>query len=156
MRGNLRDKLALALLAAALTGLAGCGMQQNAFSRSAALEPKAASPEWYGGSAVAGAKAMAAYDAAVAMVDAGQYAKAEPAFAQLVGQFRQARDADRTSKSWFWMAYCLEKQGQGEAACGEYQRLLAEYPASQAAKVAQSRLERMRMAPAPPALPRGE
>ena len=92
---------------------------------------------------------MAAYDAAVAMVDAGQHAKAEPAFAQLVGQFRQAGDADRTSKSWFWMAYCLEKQGQAEAACGEYQRLLAEYPASQAAKVAQSRLERMRAPPAP-------
>ena len=149
MPGNLRDKLTLAALLAALAGLGGCAAPNEARSGSFTPWGLKHAPQVGEGSAVAGARAMAAYDAAVAMVDAGQHAKAELAFAQLVGQFRQAGDADRTSKSWFWMAYCMEKQGQAEAAGGEYQKLVAEYPASQAAQVAQSRLERMRVAPAP-------
>ena len=154
MPDDLRDNpvLRLALLAAALavvSGLGGCGVPQWSANHytPAAMGPLARSGDE---GAAADAKAMAAYDAAVALVDAGQYARAEGSFAPLVGQFRQARQADRASKSWFWLAYCLEKRGDAEAAAGEYRKLVAEFPASQAAKLAQGRLDRMGSTPSAP------
>lgn len=151
MPGNLRDKLILTLLAAALAALGGCqaAMERTGEShfRPWALGPEPGVKSIDAG--VADARGMGAYDAAVAMVDAGQYAKAEGAFAKLVGQFRQAWDVDRASKSWFWLGYCLEKRGAVEAAAGEYRKLMAEFPASQAARTAQGRLERMGAALAP-------
>lgn len=153
MPGDLRDKLALAMLAACLAGMGGCmameqSMRPKSGSHASAWAPGLV-PQDDVGAGASGARAMAAYDSAMAMVDAGQYAKAEPAFAQLVGQFRQIGDADRTSKSWFWVAYCMEKQGDLSGSAGEYRKLADEFPASQAAQVAQGRLERMRMPPVP-------
>lgn len=153
MRGNLRDKL---VLAAVLAWVGGCMAPQEQAVRERprpwALTPPAAPLTAKGADAsLADVRAMGAYDAAVAMVDSGQYDKAEPAFARLAGQFRLAGDIDRSSKSWFWMAYCMEKRGAQEGAAGQYRKLVAEFPASQAAKVARGRLERMGATPAPAA-----
>lgn len=86
---------------------------------------------------------VAAYDAAVGMVDAGQYPRAEAKFAELIGPLREAKDLERSAKAWFWMAFCKEKQGQRDAAAEEYRKLTAQQPGSRAAMLAKGRLEKL-------------
>jgi TolA-binding protein len=137
-------------LAVFLAATAGCSMSQMqegpwAFQR-AELQRAAMTTT----APVRGAddpRMVMAYDAAVGLVDAGQYAQAEPQFARLVGQLREARDLERATKAWFWMAFCMEKAGQAEAAAGEYRRLIAQHPGSRSARLAQGRLDRLSRGP---------
>lgn len=90
---------------------------------------------------------VAAYDTAVGLVDAGQYARAQEKFAGLAGPLRGAGDLERAGKAWFWMAFCMEKQGQGEAAAAEYGKLMQQHPGSRAAALARGRMEKLGKGP---------
>ncbi len=89
--------------------------------------------------ALAPSRAESAFEASWALVDKGDYASAEAAFAAWLDVHGGA-EAGRTGQAWFWLGHCREKLGRPDEARRAYRRVVESFPTSGAATRARQRL----------------
>ena len=80
-------------------------------------------------------------DTAIEMILDGRYADASKLLDQLIVMYESARDARHAAESIFWLGYCKEKSGNPADAAKYYRRVMERYPATDAARNAQDRLD---------------
>jgi hypothetical protein len=80
-------------------------------------------------------------DKAIELIAGLRYAEAATQLNILIPRLEAAKDQCRAPEAIFWLGYCREKQERFADAARSYKELLAKYPDSESARLAQDRLD---------------
>ncbi len=80
-------------------------------------------------------------DHAIDLVGDLRYDEAMAILAPTYKALRESPYADFAAEAGFWLGYCQEKQGSLEFCGGTYQEIIARYPQTRHARLAQDRLD---------------
>ena len=80
-------------------------------------------------------------EGAIQLVFDGQYSEAARLLEKLSAGYEAAGEALRGSQAMFWLGYCKEKTGDPGGAGQWYRKVMARHPQTEAARLAQDRLD---------------
>ncbi len=129
----MRRFLLVLLLAVAAVTVGACSAADRA-----PTAPVVSAPESRPARAVA---TDPAFDHVLDMIIAGQYQQAAAALEQLSGAYEVAKEPRRASESLFWLGFCKEKTGNPGEAARCYRRVMEKYSQTEAARLAQDRID---------------